>query len=348
MRLKTKQKKVILIIIMITLSVFILSTQLSVYIPQTDISYSITRVTATYETGAKYTWYPNKPSFSFDPGKETLEPRIAIATNVRYVDALSEKQLTYGETKYNVYSWQCYFDIEMKAISEAPWKETYYDPDSMIYTETWRGDLAVTLTVYLRFYSRGPWFLLYAVSDRVSENVRWTSAEKPTSDWPFKIDGYADSLEPTADNQILTVLTDYNTENVEYYYRLEEFYKAGHVDGKMIEFKAKLQPPSAAWNEWKWFRTIEHKAFGESYVKITFKLTVCYTVEITPEQAEEIPELNDTEPKVEPYEQPTPPIIPPFIQYVIIAILIIVTIYVILSGIGKSKPNPQITVGGRS
>ena len=350
MKLKIKNKKAVLIITLIALSVLVLSQQLSVYIPQTDISYTISKITAVYDTGIEETWYPNTPSFSYDFGRETQEPEIVVATNVRHVQALSEKQVTFGEKKYKVYSWECYFDIEIKAVSEAPWKERIELPGGRGYVEEWKGDLAVTVTVYLKLYSRGSWYLLYAVSDEIEEVVRWTSAETPSSDWKFKIDGYANALEPTADNQILTVLTDYNVKNVDYYYDVEEFYRAGSVDGKMLMFKAELQPPSAGWNEWKWFRTIQHRAFGEAFVTVSFKLTVCYTVEIPPEQPtqEEIPKLNDTKPKVEPYNEPTPPIIPPFLQIVIIILLIITAVYVILTGIAKLKPTPQITIGGNS
>jgi len=340
LKLKEKQKKSLLVIVLIVLSMFILSTQLSVYLPQTDISYYINQVKLRYENGDKYTLYPSKPSFS-KTGSDDEKPDVTIAINIRDVVGQKQTNITFKDKKYAVYSYDCLFDVEIKAVSDAP---GFYN-DKWYLPATWHADGWVEIEVYLTFKSRGDWVLLYVFSKAVREEVRWTSAEIPDSNWDFKKDGYANALEPTADNQLLTVLVD-GEEDPTYYYEPERLFSAGKIDGKGLYMKAKLLPPSAGWIKRKLTGVEHHYAFGESIVYVSFIATVAIAEEIPPEQTANINKLNDTRPKVEPYGEPPAPIIPPFIQYVIIAILIITAVYVIFSSIGKIKPSPKISVGG--
>jgi len=291
----------------------------SVYLPQSDITFQIAKIEGKTDSGLLVRAYPSSVTWSktYRKGELKKVPDLSISATLNGVNDIGTQDITFNNTKYRVYMYDCLFSIEVKAIAQPPWHPSIFDK--------WYHDEGITLTVYLELVSRGDWRLFLAKLEEIEEVSRWTSPEEPDTSWSWIWGGTADAREPSAENALIAVLTGTSGNGVKYAYDADTFFSAFTlVDGKYLKFVAYLYPPSA--QKWDALTFSDHLAYGEAYVTWKFAVRVAIAEEIPPENPD-LGDLEDNEPTVEGLKRAP---IPWWANYIIGGLILIVLIIALI------------------
>lgn len=277
-----KEKRIYLALAILGLVLAIYLYPLS-FIPQSDISFAIGRVSVQGDKGVVWGAYPGSVSWSRSRDHKNLMPGVAVTTTLSGVKEDRNYTMTFNNTRYALYAYIVYLEVEVKAIGGEPTGPKI--------------DQGVTVSVWLSLKSRGDWRLLWVKSENITETSRWTSPRIPKSNWNVE-GGSANAMEPAAINGLVSVTSDMTAPSgaINYYYDYEQYWEAGAVDGKKLYLKCYLRAPEAwFWDLWS---LNYYYAWGESIVIWRLALSVVIAEELLPEQPN-LGSLIDNAPKVQ-------------------------------------------------